>query len=140
MGIEQLTVAVGYVRVATVDEGRGGAQGQRHKDTVINYCRYSRIKLSHMMIDIVGRQGRGRALDLLVMGRATVLVVPSLSQLTRKTGELAQMLDHYFSRPAGVADLIAVSEGIDTRTPGGRIAIDVLRSVARLESEGAFHA
>jgi DNA invertase Pin-like site-specific DNA recombinase len=140
MGIERLTLAVGYVRVAMVDEGRGGAQVQRHKDTVLNYCRHSCIKLSHMMIDIGGRQERGRALDLLMMERAAVLVVPSLSQLTRNTGELAQMLDHYFSRPSGIADLIAVAEGIDTRTQGGRIAIDLLRSVARLESEGFFHA
>ena len=140
MGSEWRTKAVGYVHVATLDERWTGAQIQRHKDTVLEYCTRSRIRLSHMMIDIGERQGRGRALDRLVAGQAAVLVVPSLSQLTRNTGELAKMLDHYFSAPSGVADLIAIAEGIDTRTQGGRIAVDVLRSVARIESEGAFHA
>ncbi len=50
------------------------------------------------------------------------------------------MLAHYFSPPAGVEDLIAVADGIDTRTPQGRIAIDVLRSVARFESGSVYHA
>jgi DNA invertase Pin-like site-specific DNA recombinase len=93
-----------------------------------------------MVVDIGGREGRGRAFDLLVAERASVLVVPSLSQLARKAAELAPMLAHYFSAPSGVADLIAVAEGIDTRTPQGRIAIDVLCCVARFESEGVYHA
>ena len=42
------------------------------------------------------------------------------------------MLDHHFSRPSGVADLIARWPRASTRGRGGRIAIDVLRSVARL--------
>ena len=140
MASERQTKAVWHVHLATVCGVDGSAQIQRHKDTIIAYCCDSRISLTHMIVDIGGRQGRGRALDLLVMERAAVLVVPSLAQLARKTAELAPMLAHYFSAPSGVADLIAVGEGIDTRTPQGRIAIDVLCCVARFESEGAYHA
>jgi DNA invertase Pin-like site-specific DNA recombinase len=140
MGSERQTKAVGYVHVATLDEWGTGAQIQRHKDTIFEYCSRSRIRLSHMMIDIGRREGRGWALDRLVAGKAAVLVVPSLSQLTRKTGELAKMLDHYFSPPSGVADLIAVGEGIDTRTPQGRMAIDLVCCVARFEAGSVYHA
>jgi DNA invertase Pin-like site-specific DNA recombinase len=93
-----------------------------------------------MIVDIATREGRGRAFDLLVMERASVLIVPCLAQLTRKSGELAHLLAHYFSAPSGVADLIAVADGIDTRTPQGRMAIDVLRTVARFESGSVYHA
>jgi DNA invertase Pin-like site-specific DNA recombinase len=93
-----------------------------------------------MIVDIGGRAGRGRAFDLLVMERADVLVVPSLAQLSRKSGELAQLLGHYFCQPSGVADLIAVANRLNTRTPQGRIAIDVLRCLARIEEGSIYHA
>lgn len=140
MAPERQTKAVGYVHLATVDGAQNADHIQRHKDTVIACCRDSRILLTHMIIDIGGRQGRGRAFDLLVMERASVLVVPSLAQLARSCAELAPMLAHYFSPPAGSADLIAVADGIDTRTAQGRIAIDVLRTVARFESGSVYHA
>ena len=115
---ERQTKAVGYVHLATV----GGAQStehiQRHKDTIIAHRRDSRILLTHMIVDI-GDGRAGRAFDPLVMERASVLIVPSLAQLARSCAELAPMLAHYFSPPAGVADLIAVADGIDTRTAQG---------------------
>jgi hypothetical protein len=74
------------------------------------------------------------------MERASLLIVPSLAQLARSCAELAPMLAHYFSPPAGVADLIAVAGGIDTRTPQGRIAVDVLCCLARIDNQGVYHA
>ena len=50
------------------------------------------------------------------------------------------MLAHYFRAPSGVADLIAVGEGIDTRTPQGRIAIEVVCCMARFEAGSVYHA
>ena len=140
MEAERKTTAVGYVRVAS-SEGMGSrSEIERHKDIIIAHCLDSQIALTHMIVDIGGREGRGRALDLLVMERASLLIVPSLAQLARSCAELAPMLAHYFSPPAGVADLIAVADGIDTRTAQGRIAIDVLRTVARFESGSVYHA
>ena len=140
MEAERKTTAVGYVRVATTGTGQDRAQVERHKDTIIEYCRNSRITLTHMIIDTGGREGRGRALDLLVMGRASLLVVPCLAHLSRQSDELAQMIAHYFTPPAGVTELITVAERLDTRTPQGRMAVDVLCCIARFESEGAYHA
>ena len=140
MEAERKTTAVGYVRVATTGTRQDRAQVKRHKDTVIEYCRNSRITLTHMIIDTGGREGRGRALDLLVMGRASLLVVSCLAHLSRQSDELAQMIAHYFTPPAGVTELITVAERLDTRTPQGRMAIDVLCCIARSESEGAYHA
>jgi hypothetical protein len=93
-----------------------------------------------MIVDIATREGRGRAFDLLVMERASVLIVPCLAQLTRKSGELAHFLAHYFSAPSGVADLIAVADRLDTRTPQGRIAVNVLRCLGQLDNGGVYHA
>jgi len=140
MSTQRQRLAVGYVRVASVGGVGNGRQIERHKHTIIAHCRDSRLNLAHMIIDIGGRPGRGRALDLLVGEHASVLVVASLAQLTRQPSELAAMLGHYFCAPSGGADLIAVAEGIDTRTQAGRILIDVLCCVAQFESEGAYHA
>jgi DNA invertase Pin-like site-specific DNA recombinase len=140
MATEWKTKAVGYVCAAS-SEGTGSrSEIGRHGDIIIAHCRDSQIALTHMIIDIGGRQGRGRAFDLLVMERASLLIVPSLAQLARSCAELAPMLAHYFIPPAGVADLFAVVDGIDTRTAQGRIAIDVLRTVARFESGSVYHA
>ena len=134
------TKAVGYVYVMSTDEAGRRSEIERHKDIVIAHCLNSRIALTHMIIDIGGRQGRGRALDLLVADRASVLVVPCLAQLSRQSGELAQMLAHYFTPPSGVSDLISVAERLDTRTPQGRMAVDVLGCIARFDGEGVYHA
>ncbi len=88
MAPERQTKAVGYVHLATVDGAHSADHIQRHKDTVIACCRDSRILLTHMIIDIGGRQGRGRALDLLIMERASLLIVPSLAQLARSCAKL----------------------------------------------------
>ena len=140
MTTERKTNAVGYVRVASSGGTGGRSEIERRKDILIAHCLDSQIALTHMIVDIGGREGRGRALDLLVMERASLLIVPSLAQLARSCAELAPMLAHYFSPPAGVADLIAVADGIDTRTAQGRMAVDVLRTVARFETGSVYHA
>ena len=134
------TKAVGYVHVVSTDGAGRRSEIERHKDIVIAHCLNSRIALTHMIIDIGGRQGRGRALDLLVADRASVLVVPGLAHLSGASDELAQMLAHYFTPPVGVAHLMSVAERLDTRTAHGRIAVDVLRCMADFEHGGRDHA
>ena len=140
MNTQKQTKAVGYVRVATVGEHGKAPQIQRHKDTLIAHCKDSRILLAHMIVDIAIREGRERAFELLETGQARVLVVPSLAQLSRSVSELAGIIERYFAASSPVADLIAVAEGIDTRTPEGRMALNVLRTVARFEMEDVCHA
>ena len=59
MSTERQQQAVGYVRVATGEEIGTGAQVERHKHTIISHCLDSGLKLTHMIIDIGGRAGRG---------------------------------------------------------------------------------
>ena len=140
MEVKRKTAAVGYVYVVSTEMAGSRSEIERHKDIVIAHCLNSRIALTHMIIDIGGRQGRGRALDLLVADRASVLVVPGLAHLSGASDELAQMLAHYFTPPVGVAHLMSVAERLDTRTAHGRIAVDVLRCMADFEHGGRDHA
>ena len=128
------------MRVATVGGHGKAPQIQRHKNTLIAYCQDTRILLAHMIVDISGHEGRERAFELLETGQARVLVVPSLAQLSRSVSELAGIIERYFAASSPVADLIAVAEGIDTLTPEGCMALNVLRTVARFEMEGVCHA
>lgn len=140
MGSQRQTKAVGYVRVATVDACRWTSPIQRHRDTLIEYCALSRLSLTHMIVDICDREGRTQALDLLRGGWASVLVVPSLAQLTRSVSELADLIDRYFVAESSIADLVSVADGIDTRTAEGRLALSVLLTFARLEIGREYHA
>ena len=140
MEVKRKTAAVGYVYVVSTEMAGSRSEIERHKDIVIAQCADSRIALTHMIIDIGGRQGRGRALDLLVAERAGVLVVPGLAHLSGASDELAQMLAHYFTPPSGVSHLIGVAERLDTRTPQGRMAVDVLGCIARFDGQGVYHA
>lgn len=73
-----------HVRVASLEGAGSRSEIERHKDIIIAHCRDSQIAFTHMLIDRRGgrgRQGRGRTSDLLVMERASRLIVPSLAQL-----------------------------------------------------------
>lgn len=147
MRTQKPTKAVGYAHVAT-ESGQGAASHeQRHRDTLTTYCNKDGLFLTYTFVDIAGgrgpglREGRSAALDLLCVGQASVLVVPSLAHLSRSTADVLGILGRYFAgEPVGA--LVSIGEGIDTRTPQGRMALDVLKCVAGFERTGrkVYHA
>lgn len=133
MALQKRTKAVGYTHVATENEPGNPRQEQTHRHTLTAYCDKNRLSLTYRFVDIgMPREGRAAALDLLCAGQASVLVMPALHHLSRSTADVLAILDRYFgAEPIG--GLIAVAEGLDTRTVPGRMVLDVFRCVARLQ-------
>jgi DNA invertase Pin-like site-specific DNA recombinase len=70
---------------------------------------------------------------MLAAHEAEALVVMKLDRLTRSVRDLGELLDRHFA-PGKVA-LLSVGEQIDIRSAAGRLALNVLASVAQWERE-----
>jgi site-specific DNA recombinase len=79
------------------------------------------------------RQGLQAALSMLAQGKADALLVTKLDRLTRSVKDLGFLVDRYFA--SGRYSLLSVSDSIDTRSPSGRLVLNVLGSVAQWERE-----
>lgn len=148
MRIQNRTKAISYIHVATESEAEANAHLERHKLTVWRYCDKGGLSLTYSFVDIgagcstARRQGRIAALAALASGRAGVLVVPCLTQLSRSVSEVVDITARNFGASASSTSqnaLIAVADGIDTRTDHGRFGLDVLHCLARF-SMGREHA
>lgn len=124
--------AIGYVRVSTEEQANEGVSLEMQESKVRAYCDLNDFELLHIHIDagISGaradnRPGLQSAIKDACSNQA-VLVVYSLSRLTRNTKDtiaIAEQLDR------AKADLVSLSEKIDTTTAAGKM---VFRMVAVL--------
>jgi DNA invertase Pin-like site-specific DNA recombinase len=67
-----------------------------------------------------GRPGLSYALERIDAGEATCLIVSDLERLSRRVPELAALVDRL---ERARVRLIAIDVGLDTATPGGRVAV-----------------
>ncbi len=84
------------------------------------------------------RSGLRAALAILAEGQADVLVVVNVSRLTRSVAALARLTQAHFGD--GTHGLIALDEGLDTRTLHGRFVLSLLGAAARWDAEASRHA
>lgn len=138
MKSQERTKAVQYIQVATRNEWEGGAQVERHRDTIGLYCDKNALSIACSFVDIgrvcrpLQREGLRSALAALRGGKASVLVVPSVTHLSRSIAELLAIIAENFGPSQPIGALVSVADGIDTRTPQGRMALDVMRCLADL--------
>ncbi len=71
---------------------------------------------------------------MLRLGGPTLLIVPSMAHLALSVGKLARFVEQLFGD--GSFALVAVAEGVDTRTDNGRFVLGLLRTLARWECGG----
>ena len=144
---DRTTKGVSYIRIGSSTCSQSGSAIQISAQRIADYCKLHRITLDATLIDkgmvTQGEHGESQtvldeALGMLRVAGPTLLIVPSMAHLALSVGNLARLVEQYFGD--GTFALVAVAEGVDTRTDNGRFVLGLLRTLARWECEGAYHA
>ncbi len=139
MGAEQITVAVGYVRVATGSQRQREGAVYLQRQAILRYAQINRIRIARFfsdhdcVADIAERQGLNDAMAYIAKGKATALVVADLMRLTRSVEQLLRFIDEQRFLKDG-PELISVQERLDTRTAEGRLLLETVHTLAAWES------
>lgn len=133
------TATIAYLRVSTGKQADQGLSLEVQQDKATAYARLYDLHLVEIIVDAgesaktLQRPGLQRALTLIQSGQATALLIIKLDRLTRSVADLGRLIDEYFA--PGKAELLSVSEQIDTRSASGRLVLNILASVSQWERE-----
>lgn len=116
--------SVGYARVWTREQH---AEGQTD---VLDASGCEKVFVDHASGTLATRPALTEALGYL--RRGDTLVVTKLDRLGRSVKHLKQIADELHDRGVG---LRALSQGIDTTTPGGRLFFHMLAAIAEFEHD-----
>jgi len=128
---------VGYVRVSTTKQVQFGLSLEDQQQKIRQYCELYDLDLVQIIVDggesaeTLNRKGIQEAIHLLESNEVSGLIVTKLDRLTRSIKDLNYLLENLFKK----ASLFSVSELIDTRSPGGRLVLNILTSVSQWERE-----
>ncbi|MCP3905746.1 MAG: recombinase family protein [Planctomycetes bacterium] len=136
--VPQRTPAFAYVRVSTEEQAAGGVSLAAQREAAEAYCRLHRLDLARIHADegLSGRRadnrpGLQRAIND-ACAQSGILVVHALSRLARSTRDAIDLAD----RLAGAnADLVSITERIDTTTSMGRFFFTTIAALAQLERD-----
>lgn len=133
------TATIAYLRVSTGKQAEQGLSLEVQQDKATAYARLYDLHLVEIIVDAgesaktLRRPGLQRALALIQSGYAAALLIIKLDRLTRSVADLGRLIDEYFA--PGKAELLSVSEQIDTRSASGRLVLNILASVSQWERE-----
>ena len=129
---------LGYVRVSTDEQRDRGESIQTQKSRIRAYCTALGIELDDIISDggysaeSLHRPGMGKSLDGIKDKSISRIVIVKLDRLTRSVGDLCTLLER-FSKSG--AELISISESLDTASAVGRLLVHILGSVNAWERE-----
>lgn len=130
--------AIGYVRVSTVQQATEGVSVEAQWERIAAWCEAHGYVLAVIYVDnglggrrLDNRPGLKAALSQAVETQAT-LVTYSLSRIARSTIDAIATSDRL--RKAG-ADLVSLSEHIDTATAAGKMVFRMLAVLAEFERD-----
>ena len=131
--------AIGYVRVSTADQRDNGVSLDAQRERIERWCAADGYRLVEVFEDagISGKRADNRpglqlALERVCQTKGAALIVYSLSRLARSTKDaigIAERLDK-----AG-ADLVSLSEKIDTTSAAGKMVFRMLAVLAEFERD-----
>ena len=133
---KQPRLAVGYTRVSSPGQAAHGISLEAQKARIEGWAKSNSVELAGIYTDagISGtRRDRPELEQAMKMcGKGSVLVVYSLSRMGRSTRHLLELSERL--KHAG-ADLVSLSESIDTTSAAGRMIFGVLATLAQFEAE-----
>jgi len=133
-----MSVAVGYIRVSTDHQASEGISLDAQEAKIRSWAAYQGVVLLSVQADrgisgksMEGREGLQAAIDL-VCSQKGILVVYSLSRMARSTVDALNILDRLIG--AG-AELVSLTENIDTTSAAGRMFVRMIAVFAEFERE-----
>jgi site-specific DNA recombinase len=138
-GLRIFRNAVGYARVSTEEQARGGVSLDAQEAGIRAYCAAQELTLAEVLVD-AGESGKSMdrpqlnlLLERIAAGQVGAVVISKLDRLTRRTRDLLALVEDVF-KPGGV-ELVSLSEQLDTRTPAGVLMLTLLGALAQMERE-----
>jgi site-specific DNA recombinase len=127
-----------WIRVSTDDQAKGESP-QHHEERARSYAKSRGWKVKEVY-DLAGQSGKAvmqhseakRMMKDIQRGHISGLVFSKLARLSRNRRELEDFADYFKKHDA---DLISLSEAIDTSTAGGRMFFHLLGVFAQWERE-----
>ncbi len=127
-----------WIRVSTEDQAKGESP-EHHEDRARSYAKSRGWEVKEVY-DLAGQSGKAvmqhpeakRMMKDIERGHITGLVFSKLARLSRNRRELEDFADFFNQHNA---DLISLSEAIDTSTAGGRMFFHLLGVFAQWERE-----
>lgn len=127
-----------WIRVSTEDQANGDSP-EHHEDRARSYAKSRGWEVKEVY-DLAGQSGKAvmqhpeakRMMKDIERGHITGLVFSKLARLSRNRRELEDFSDFFNKHEA---DLISLSEAIDTSTAGGRMFFHLLGVFAQWERE-----
>lgn len=130
--------AIGYARVSTAGQAEEGVSLAAQEERIKAWCLAHAYGLSAVEVDAGLSGGRAdnrpalqRALDAVCKAKG-VLVVYSLSRLARSTRDAIDIMERLHD--AG-ADLVSLTENIDTTTAMGKLFFRLMAALAEFERD-----
>ena len=133
---------IGYIRVSSRRQADDGLSLDAQREKLEAYCQLHEHDLVRIEQDAaksggkLERPGLQRALSALEAGSAEGIITAKLDRLTRSVSDLGRLLESHFGDDAPYA-LICVIDQMDTSSANGRLAANILMSVAQWEREVA---
>ena len=132
-----MATAIGYVRVSTEAQANEGVSLEAQRVKIAAWCDLNGYQLGELFVDagISGKRADNRPglqQALSAVGKGGVLVVYSLSRLARSTKDTIQIGERL--EKAG-ADLVSLSEKIDTTSAAGKMVFRMLAVMAEFERD-----
>jgi site-specific DNA recombinase len=129
--------AIGYIRVSTQDQATEGVSLEAQRAKIAAWCAVNDYDLVALFEDagisgsrMENRDGLNAALK--AAGKGTALVAYSISRLARSTRDMLEIAERLERRGA---DLVSLTEKIDTTSAAGRMIFRMLAVMAEFERD-----
>lgn len=129
--------AIAYVRVSTAAQALEGVSLEAQQAKIRAWCEVNDYQLAEVFVDagisgasMAGRDGLAAALE--AAGKGQALVAYSISRLARSTRDMLAIAEQLERKGA---DLVSLSEKIDTTTAAGRMVFRMLAVLAEFERD-----